>query len=124
VDIAISAPDNLQTGQEIPITIKVTPQTDMHADISCLLPKGVMPIHGKGMHIMPYPQRGMFSNIERQKQYRLSVGLCRGLLKAGETKELIFKVKISQKGSYNLLCVVNSRVNRGEKNAALIINVH
>jgi hypothetical protein len=123
VDITITAPDNPQVGQEIPITIKVTPQADMRGDISCLLPKGVQPIHEKGIHIRPYHQRGL-PDMERQKQYRFSLDLSRSLLKAGETKEFSFKVKISQKGSYNLRCVVNSQPKLGEKSAILTVNIN
>jgi hypothetical protein len=122
-DIQFTTPVDSSAGAEIPVTMKITPQEDIRADISCLLPKGVMPVPGKGVHIMPYYQRGI-PNMDRQKQYRFSAGLFRGLLKAGETKEFTFSIKAPQKGSYNLLGVVNSMPNWEEKDAVLTVNVN
>jgi hypothetical protein len=123
VDIVISAPNNPVVGTEIPITIKVKPQVDMHADISCALPLNVEPVYEKGVRIMPYHSRGI-PNIKRQIQCRLSAGLWAGPLKAGETKEFTFKVKTTQKGSYLLICVVQALAKWGEKEGSLVVNVN
>jgi len=123
VDIAISAPDNAVVGAMIPVTIKVTPSVDMHADISCLLPQGIMPVPEQGVRIMPYHPRGI-PNIERIKQYRLIVNLWVGPMKANETKEFTFHVKAAQKGSYSLICVVQALAKWGEKEGSLTLNVN
>ena len=61
--------------------------------------------------------------MERQKQYRISLDLLRGLLKAGDTKEVTFHIKAIQPGTYTLICIVQSFAKRAEKEASLLLNL-
>jgi hypothetical protein len=71
---------------------------------------------------MPYRQRRL-PGPGRQKEYRFAAGLWVGPLRAGKTKEFIFHIKIAQKGSYQLVCIVDALAKWGVKEQPLIVNI-
>jgi len=122
VDIAITASDNLQISQDITVTIRITPRKDMNLDADCLIPNGVMPVSQPDLRIMPYHMNGL-NGMPAQPQYYFAIGLMRGPIKAGETKEFTFQVKAAQKGSYTFICLAQIPGKWGEKKESLTLNI-
>jgi hypothetical protein len=127
VNIEIATASVPKTGEEIELIIKVTPQEDMHADISCLLPEGVEPIREQGVRIMPFRENQMPINrrqLMRRMNYRFSAGLWVGPLPANQTKEFVLRVNIANPGNYELICRVDALAKWGEKEKIFTINVN
>lgn len=122
VDIEFIAPGNPHINQGLTITIKVTPQKDINARLSCLLPIGVEPIKQKGAIILPYWDVYFF-NKERKDKYLYAAELSLGLLKAGSPKEFAFRVKVSQKGSYEFLAILDA-FSRGKKEKVFLVEIN
>ncbi len=122
VDIVFTAVNTPIAGQELILTLKVTPLEDMHADISCLLPEGVEPIREDGIMVRPYMDRQPH-NQEQQIRYRYAIGLWVGPLTANTAKEFTFRVKASDKGNYGLIAHVEALAKWGIKEEPLAINI-
>ena len=112
-----------QAGTPIAITIKVTPQADMHLDINCLLPQGVQPVIEQGIRIAPYREK-FTPNPERQQNYYLGANLWVGLVKAGETKTFTFHITASKSGSYNFICLTDALKQWGQKELDFTVDVN
>ncbi len=92
VDIVFTSVNSPVAGQELTLTLKVTPLEDMHADISCLLPEGIAPIREDGIMVRPYMDRQPY-NQEQQVRYSYAIGLWVGPLTANTAKEFTFRIK-------------------------------
>ncbi|MEK6714495.1 MAG: hypothetical protein AABY43_00405 [Candidatus Omnitrophota bacterium] len=109
---------------ETVLKLKVTPQEDMHADISCLLPEGIEPIRKEGIIILPYDDRGQFfSDGPNQPVYTQKIELWVGPLETGIAKEFTFRVIISDKNKYELIAVVEALAKWGIKEQSLVMDI-
>ena len=107
--------------------LEVTPLEDMHLDISCVLPEGVIPVMDPGIMIQPYVGRSMLnlddSFIDMPMQ-RDVVVLSVGPVVGGQMKEFVFRVTIPEAGSYEFIAVVEALAKWGVKREKLIVNVN
>ena len=68
---------------------------------------------------MPYHQHGL-----PRPNYHLAVGLRHGPIKAGETKEFTFNIKVANKGAYTLICQVQTPGKWNVKEEPLTLNIN
>lgn len=121
VDIEFTMEDIPRVGEEVTLRLKVTPQEDMHADISCLLPEGIESIREKGLMVRPYRDRRY--GEQQQTRYRQAIELWVGPLKGGATKEFVFRVKVPDKERYELIARAEALAKWGVKEEILVIDI-
>ncbi|MFH1622390.1 MAG: hypothetical protein ABIA97_04635 [Candidatus Omnitrophota bacterium] len=126
LDIAFTLDNTPQVGGEAVLKLIVTPLEDMHLDISCALPDGVMPVMESGIRLQPYENRDI-NNMEAPTIYQPMckevVGLWVGPVAAGQTKEFVFSVTITESGNYEFVAVIEALAKWGIKQEVLIINI-
>ena len=122
VDIEFSVGNISGVGEEVELKIKVTPQEDMHVDISCLLPWGIEPIRERGVMVRPYRSREPY-DIEREMRYMEAIQLWVGPLEAGVTKEFSFRVVIPDKERYEFIARVEALAKWGVKEKVFGIEI-
>ena len=122
VDITFTVGTIFRVGEEVELKIKVTPQEDMHADISCLLPRGIEPVREEAVIVRPY--RGRYPHdIKRRTNYMEAVALWTGPLEGGRTKEFSFRVVIPDKERYEFIARVQALAKWGVKEKSVIIDI-
>ena len=113
-------------GDDIVLHLEVTPLEDMHLDIRCVLPEGVVPAIDPGIMIQPYMGRSMFLDdpFTDMPVQRDSVVLSVGPVVGGQMKEFVFRVTIPAAGSYEFIAVVEALAKWGIKEEVLVIGVN
>ena len=127
VEIAFTLENAPQAGGEAILKLIVTPLEDMHLDISCALPEGVMPVMEPGIRLQPYENRDI-NSMEAptifQPMYKEAVGLWVGPVTAGQTKEFVFSITITESGNYEFVAVVEALAKWGVKQEILALDVN
>lgn len=121
IDIELTANTSLQANGQVEIRVKVTPQEDMHAQISCLLPKEAKLLKEKGVMLSLYHDKYGY-NQQRQSQYRYAARLWVGPLEKGKTKEFVFHINISN-GRYEFITVIDALAKWGTKEKSLVVDL-
>jgi hypothetical protein len=127
VDITLTTQNIPAIGEAVTVVLRVTPLEDMHADIRCLLPEGVKPVMDPGLMVHLYEDRYLQSEqafASYPPVQREVIGLWVGPLPAGETKELVFRVTITEAGTYEFTAVVEALAKWGIKEETLSININ
>lgn len=138
VDISFNFEGIPQIGKEVGIKVKVTPKEEMHAEITCFLPAGLEAITDKKdinlRHVRdeePYGQRYIKDNREKvrgnkDKKQIKPTALCLwlGPIKANETKEYIFQVKIPDSQRYEIVCRAQAMAKWGFKDESFVIDLN
>lgn len=127
VEISLTTENiNVAPGDEVVLHLKVTPLEDMHLDISCVLPEGVMPVMVPGIMLRPYMERDMhrfddpFMGMPMQRD---AVVLSVGPVVGGQMREFAFRVIIPETGNYEFIAVIEALAKWGIKEKNLIIEV-
>ena len=121
-DIEINTASVEGKSNQLEIRIKVTPQEDMHLDISCFL-QGMRPLMQKGMRLRRNnPRRYMaMHESERNLNSSLNVGLWTGPLKGGISKDLTFRVIMLKAKECKIIANIKGLAKWGIKEKTLNI---
>ena len=122
VNIEISMRTISKVGGTVELKIKVTPEEDMHADISCLLPEGIKPVREKGVIVRPCMEREGL-DLQQQTRYMEAIELWVGPLEAGATKEFSFQVLIPDKEKYEFIARVEALAKWGVKERVFAVQL-
>jgi hypothetical protein len=119
VNVEFKLMNTPQVGGDAEIKLIVTPQEDMHIDISVLVPEGLKARPEDGFPIMPQNNASM--NPVSSKSSAELINFWVGPVKAKDTKEYVFHIKISEQGKHSLVAQIRDLMQYGVKQEVLEI---